>query len=197
MQEQEEKIVKIADTTANPAPLGLAAFGLTTILLNLHNAGLYSMDTMIFAMGIFYGGIAQVIAGIMEFKKKNTFGFTAFISYGFFWISLVGLMVMPKLGWGDAPSKASLVSFLGVWCLFTMFMLIGTFKLNRALQVVFTLLTILFILLICGNVTGDETIHKIAGFEGIVCGLSALYASMAQLINELYGKTIMPIGAKK
>ncbi|MEI6852368.1 MAG: acetate uptake transporter, partial [Bacteroidota bacterium] len=75
---QEQKIVSIAETTANPAPLGLAAFGLTTILLNIHNAGFYGMDTMIFAMGIFYGGIAQVIAGIMEFRKKNTFGFTAF-----------------------------------------------------------------------------------------------------------------------
>ncbi len=194
---QEETTIRIADTSSNPAPLGLAAFGMTTILLNIHNAGFFAMDTMIFAMGIFYGGIAQVIAGIMESKKKNTFGFTAFISYGFFWIALVGLMVMPKLGWGDAPSKASMVSFLGVWCLFSMFMLIATFKLNRALQIVFALLVLLFILLICANITGSDTIHKLAGFEGIVCGLSALYASMAQVINELFGKTVMPIGARK
>ncbi|MEI6122586.1 MAG: acetate uptake transporter [Bacteroidota bacterium] len=194
---QEETIVKIADTGSNPAPLGLAAFGLTTILLNIHNAGFYGMDTMIFAMGIFYGGIAQVIAGIMEYKKKNTFGFTAFISYGFFWISLVALMVMPKLGWGDAPSKPSMASYLGVWCLFSTFMLIGTFKLSRALQVVFALLVILFILLITANLTGSECIHHAAGFEGIVCGLSALYTSMAQLINEVYGRTVLPIGAKK
>jgi len=194
---QEETIVKIADTSSNPAPLGLAAFGLTTILLNIHNAGFFAMDTMIFAMGIFYGGIAQVIAGIMEAKKKNTFGFTAFISYGFFWISLVALMVMPKLGWGDAPSKASMVSFLGVWCLFSTFMLVGTFKLNRALQIVFSLLVILFILLITANITGNECIHHTAGYEGIVCGLAALYTAMAQLINELYGRTVFPIGAKK
>lgn len=193
---QEQKIVSIVETTANPAPLGLAAFGLTTILLNIHNAGFYGMDTMIFAMGIFYGGIAQVIAGIMEFKKKNTFGFTAFISYGFFWISLVGLMVMPKLGWGEAPSSASMASFLGVWGLFSLFMLIATFKLNRALQIIFSLLVILFILLVAAKATGSETIHHIAGFEGIVCGLAALYASMAQVINELYGRTVLPIGAK-
>lgn len=194
---QEETTIRIADTSSNPAPLGLAAFGMTTILLNIHNAGFFAMDTMIFAMGIFYGGIAQIIAGIMESKKKNTFGFTAFISYGFFWIALVGLMVMPKLGWGDAPSKTSMAAFLGVWCLFSMFMLIATFKLNKALQAIFALLVVLFILLITANVTGNETIHKLAGFEGIVCGLTALYTSMAQVINELYGRTVMPIGAKK
>ena len=194
---QEETTIRIADTSSNPAPLGLAAFGMTTILLNIHNAGFFAMDTMIFAMGIFYGGIAQIIAGIMESKKKNTFGFTAFISYGFFWIALVGLMVMPKLGWGDAPSKTSMVAFLGVWCLFSMFMLIATFKLNKALQAIFALLVVLFILLITANVTGNETIHKLAGFEGIICGLTALYTSMAQVINELYGRTVMPIGAKK
>jgi uncharacterized protein len=193
---QEQKIVSIVETTANPAPLGLAAFGMTTILLNIHNAGFYGMDTMIFAMGIFFGGIAQVIAGIMEFKKKNTFGFTAFISYGFFWISLVGLMVMPKLGWGEAPSSASMASFLGIWGLFSFFMLIGTFRLNRALQIIFSLLVVLFILLVFAKATGRETIHQIAGFEGILCGLSALYTSMAQVINELYGRTVMPIGAK-
>jgi uncharacterized protein len=194
---QDDKIIAIADTNANPGPLGLAAFGMTTILLNIHNAGFFPMDTMIFAMGIFFGGIAQVIAGIMEFKKKNTFGFTAFISYGFFWISLVALMVMPKLGWGDAPTKASMISFLSAWTLFTVFMTIGTFKLNRALQFVFITLVILFLLLIVGDVTGDEAIHHFAGFEGIICGLSALYTSMAQVINELYGKTVMPIGARK
>jgi uncharacterized protein len=194
---QEQKIVSIVETTANPAPLGLAAFGMTTILLNIHNAGYFPMDTMIFAMGIFFGGIAQVIAGIMEFKKKNTFGFTAFISYGFFWISLVGLMVMPKLGWGETPSSASMASFLGIWGLFSLFMLIATFKLNRALQIIFSLLVILFILLVFAKATGNETIHQIAGFEGILCGLSALYTAMAQVINEVYGRTVLPVDVKK
>lgn len=194
---QEQKIVSIVETTANPAPLGLAAFGLTTILLNIHNAGLFAMDSMIFAMGLFYGGIAQVIAGIMEFKKKNTFGFTAFISYGFFWISLIGLMIIPKLGWSEAPSSASMASFLGVWGLFSVFMLIATFKLNKALQFIFSLLVVLFILLVWAKISESETIHKIAGFEGILCGLAALYTAMAQIINELFGKTVLPIGAKK
>src|SRR5882757_2723209 len=96
-----------SDGIANPAPLGLCAFGMTTVLLNLHNAGFFEMNSMIFAMGIFYGGCAQVIAGYIEAKKNNTFGLTAFTSYGFFWLSLVALIVMPKLGWVDkAPANA-------------------------------------------------------------------------------------------
>src|ERR1700744_4571487 len=90
---------------ANPAPLGLCAFGMTTVLLNIHNAGFFEMNSMIFGMGIFYGGLAQVIAGVIEAKKNNTLGLTAFTSYGFFWLSLVGLLVMAKLGWVGAPDK--------------------------------------------------------------------------------------------
>lgn len=97
--------IRVLDTTANAAPLGLLAFGMTTVLLNLHNAGLFSMGSVIFAMGIFYGGLAQIIAGIMEWKKNNTFAATAFISYGFFWISLVFIILMPVFGWGGAFSK--------------------------------------------------------------------------------------------
>src|SRR6478735_1801601 len=96
------------DSLANPAPLGLFGFGMTTILLNLHNAGLYEMNSMILAMGLFYGGLAQVIAGILEYKKNNTFGMTAFISYGFFWLSLVALIFMPKWGWATATSSNAL-----------------------------------------------------------------------------------------
>src|SRR5271167_4700129 len=90
--------IQIKDTTANPAPLGLLAFGMTTVLLNLHNAGFYEINSMVLAMGIFYGGVAQVIAGAMEWKKNNTFGTTAFTSYGFFWLTLVGLVILPKTG---------------------------------------------------------------------------------------------------
>src|SRR5882757_5524971 len=106
-------IAPVKDGIANPAPLGLCAFGMTTVLLNLHNAGFYEMNSMILAMGIFYGGLAQVIAGIIEAKKNNTFGLTAFTSYGFFWLSLVGLIVLPKLGWvASGPSEASMIAYL-------------------------------------------------------------------------------------
>src|SRR5688572_10205093 len=100
----------IRDTSANPAPLGLFGFGMTTVLLNLHNAGFYEMDSMILAMGIFYGGISQIVAGIMESKKNNSFGFTAFVSYGFFWLTLVGLIVMPKLGWIAPASNTGMIA---------------------------------------------------------------------------------------
>ena len=132
---------------ANPAPLGLCAFGTTTVLLNLHNAGLFEMNSMILAMGIFYGGLAQVIAGIIEAKKNNTFGLTAFTSYGLFWLSLVALIVMPKMGWIAAPSENAMVAYLAVWGVFTLLLFFGTLKLSRALQFVFATLTILFFLL--------------------------------------------------
>ncbi len=115
----EQSTITLKDSTANPAPLGLLAFGMTTVLLNLHNAGFFEMNSMILAMGIFYGGIAQVIAGIMEAKKNNTFGLTAFTSYGFFWLTLAGLIVMPKLGWIAAASEDAMIAYLVMWGIFT------------------------------------------------------------------------------
>src|SRR5476651_2161918 len=150
--------VPAKDGIANPAPLGLCAFGMTTVLLNLHNSGMFEMNSMILAMGIFYGGLAQVIAGIIEAKKNNTFGLTAFTSYGFFWLSLVGLIVMPKLGWVAAPAENAMVAYLLVWGAFTFLMFFGTLKLNRALQFVFASLTVLFILLAVGDSTGNVNI---------------------------------------
>jgi uncharacterized protein len=185
----------LQDRSANPAPLGLLGFGMTTVLLNIHNAGFFEMNSMIFGMGIFYGGIAQIIAGIMESKKNNTFGFTAFISYGFFWLTLVGLLVMPKLGWIAPSSEISMAYYLAMWGVFTFFLFIGTFKISRALQVVFGTLVILFFMLAYGDATGNAEIKMYAGYEGIFCGASAIYTGMASLLNEVYGKEILPIGA--
>jgi uncharacterized protein len=184
----------IRDTTANPAPLGLLGFGMTTVLLNLKNAGILEMSTMILAMGIFYGGVAQVIAGIMEWKKANTFGTTAFTSYGLFWLSLVGLLVFPAMGWGTSPSKNSMAAYLVMWGIFTAIMFLGTLRLSRALQFVFGSLTILFFLLAAGDATGNETLGIIAGYEGIICGFSAIYAGLAQVLNEVYGRVVAPLG---
>ncbi len=97
-----ESVTQIKDTTGNPAPLGLLGFGMTTVLLNLHNAGFYELNSMILAMGICYGGTAQIVAGIMEWRKGNTFATTAFLSYGLFWFSLVTLIILAKLGWASA-----------------------------------------------------------------------------------------------
>lgn len=189
--------VRIADTTANPAPLGLMAFGLTTLLLNIHNAGFFPMDTMIMAMGIFYGGLAQVIVGIMEWKKNNTFGTTAFTSYGFFWIALVALMILPKLGVGTAPSALSMGYFLSAWGLFSFCLWIATFRTNKALTVTFTLLILLFGLLTIRDFSGSESVGISAGWVGIFCALSAMYTAFAQILNEMWGKTVLPIGPWK
>lgn len=179
---------------ANPAPLGLMGFGMTTILLNIHNAGFFELDAMILAMGIFYGGIAQVIAGIMEFKKNNTFGATAFTSYGFFWLAFAGLNIIPLMGYGEAAGSISMGSFLFMWALFTFFMFIGTLRISKALQAVFGSLTILFLLLSIANFADSSIVLTIAGYVGVICGLTAIYSAMGQVLNELYGKTVLPIG---
>ncbi len=186
--------VVLKDNFANPAPLGLFGFGMTTVLLNLHNAGLYEMNSMILAMGLFYGGMAQVIAGILEFRKNNTFGMTAFISYGFFWISLVGLIFMAKWGWISATPGSALVAYLIMWGLFTLLLFFGTLRINIALQLVFASLTILFFLLAIGDATKIESITRFAGYEGIVCGSLAIYTGIANLLNEVYGYIILPLG---
>jgi succinate-acetate transporter protein len=186
--------------TANPAPLGLLGFGLTTVLLNLHNAGLFSLDTMILAMGIAYGGLAQIIVGIMEFKRGNTFGMTAFTSYGLFWWSLVLLLVLPKLSFFsgfDAASNTALAAYFFMWGLFTFAMFFGTIKANRALQFVFLSLAILFFLLVARELTGNATIATITGIEGVICGASAIYLALAEVLNESNQKTVLPIGVIK
>jgi len=187
----------IRDMTANPAPLGLLGFGMTTVLLNIHNAGFFPLSSMILAMGIFYGGLGQIIVGIMEWKKNNTFGMTAFTSYGLFWLTLAGLIAIPKIGWAEAADGKAMAAYLFMWGLFTFMMFLGTFRLNRALQVVFGSLTILFLLLAIGDYSGSEVITRIAGYEGIVCGLSAMYTGLAQVLNEVYRKTVLPLGEAK
>jgi succinate-acetate transporter protein len=193
-----DKIAKLA----NPAPLGLLGFGLTTTLLNLHNAGLFPLDTMILAMGLAYGGLAQVVVGIMEFKKGNTFGTVAFSSYGLFWWSLVLLLVLPKVSFLPglvAPSETAMAAYFFMWGLFTFAMFFGTLKANRALQFVFASLTVLFFMLTIRDLTGNPvlsgtfTFGNLTGIEGIICGLSAVYLGFAEVLNEAHSKTVLPI----
>lgn len=185
---------KIVDTTSNPAPLGLCAFGMTTVLLNIHNIGFTELDSMILAMGVFFGGFAQILAGLMEFKKNNTFGTTAFTAYGVFWLTLVTLILLPKAGVMAAPSKMAMGFYLSIWGLFTLMLFIGTFKISKALQFVFGSLTILFFLLALGDFTGNTLFTQIAGIEGVICGLIAIYTGLAQVLNELYKKEVFPLG---
>ena len=191
----------MSEKLANPAPLGLLGFGLTTVLLNLHNAGFFPLDTMILAMGLAYGGLAQVIVGILEFKKGNTFGTVAFTSYGLFWWSLVALLVLPSFSFTgiSAPTHPGLAAYFFMWGLFTFAMFFGTLKKNRALQFVFASLTILFFLLTARELTvnavlfGNVTINTVLGYEGVICGLSAVYLAVAEILNETYQKTVLPI----
>ncbi len=182
-----------ANQTANPAPLGLASFGMTTILLNLHNAGLFGMDTMILSMGIFMGGILQVIAGVMEWKKNNQFGMMAFSSYGAFWLSLVFIIIGPKLGLGEAPSSTAMGSYLTLWGLYSFCFFLITLKKNMISKLVFSTLVVLFALLAIADFTENSTLKMIAGIEGILCGLLALYDAMAQIFEKEMGRKVLPV----
>ena len=177
----------------NPGPLGLLGFGMTTVLLNLHNCGLLPLSIVIVAMGIAMGGLAQIIAGIFELRNGNTFAGTAFTAYGLFWWSLVLIWVNPFAETGIAGDTLTLAFYLLLWGIFTLFMYIGTLKHNRATQVVFGSLALLFFLLAAGDFTHNHAITTVAGVVGIFCGASALYAAFAQVLNEVYGKKVMPL----
>jgi succinate-acetate transporter protein len=183
---------------ANPAPLGLLGFGMTTVLLNLHNAGLYPLGSMILAMGLAYGGLAQVIAGVMEYKKGNTFGTLAFSSYGLFWWSLVILLLLPNFTLLSpavtAAGDTAMAAYFFMWGMFTLLMFFGTLKTNRALQFVFSSLAVLFFLLAIVRLTGNPDLLLITGIEGVICGASAIYTGLAEVLNEVYGRTVLPLG---
>jgi succinate-acetate transporter protein len=191
----------MSEKFANPAPLGLLGFGLTTVLLNLHNAGLFPLDTMILAMGLAYGGLAQVIVGAMEFKKGNTFGTVAFTSYGLFWWSLVALLVLPSFSFTgiSAPTETAMAAYFFMWGLFTFAMFFGALKTNRALQFVFMSLAILFFMLTIRELTGNPTLfgtftfNNLTGIEGVICGASAVYLAFAEVLNEMHQKSVLPI----
>jgi hypothetical protein len=180
---------------ANPAPLGLAGFGMTTILLNLANMGIFGVNSIIVAMGIFYGGAAQIIAGIMEFRKGNTFGTLAFTSYGLFWLTLVFIIISAVERPAVTPDNAAWAAYLFIWGLFTLMMFFGTLRTSRALQTVFLSLAILFFLLTAAHFIPQ--LQLVAGIEGVFCGFSAFYLSLAEVLNEAHKHVVLPIGPIK
>ncbi len=193
MEEKSRNNLFLDDNTANPAPLGLCAFGMTTILLSLHNAGLIALTSPIFAMAIMYGGAAQVIAGIMEWKKNNTFGLLTFGSFGFFWISFATLLMLPALGLAKSPAPAELAAFLAVWGIFAIGLFVCTLTMHRILQVTFIAVVVLVALLVAGQLTGSTTILTLGGVVGLIAGGLALYIGLGQAINEVHGKKIFPV----
>lgn len=192
----------IADTTSNPAPLGLFGFGLSTFLLNAHNAGFFPLDSMILGMAIFYGGLAQVIVGIMEWKKGITFGTVAFTSYGMFWLTLAALIILPKTGLGiQASNPTGMAFFLGIWGFMSAILYYCSFRLSNALNYVFLGVVVLFALLMFANIFhGTEMghiFHTAAGWEGMLTALGAIYVGGAQMVNEYYGEIKWPLNKAK
>lgn len=180
-------------TFSNPAPLGLAGFALTTWLLSMINAGWYTGDAMnlVLAVALAFGGTAQVIAGAMELPRGNTFGATAFISYGAFWwsFSLFVLFLHDKV-------PASFVGwYLFLWGVFTFYMWIASLKAPRALQLVFLALWITFFLLAAGDWTGMAALQVAGGYGGLITAALAFYLSAAEVINETHQRTVLPVGA--
>ncbi|MDK2891814.1 acetate uptake transporter [Methanohalophilus sp.] len=191
--EENEAKLNIVDNTANPAALGFTGLGLSAFLLSLTYVGLFPLDTMIVSMAIFLGGFAQVFAGIMAWKKGDVFAGTAFGAFGLFWFSLAGLIIIDSLGWAASPTPIAMAAYLAMWGVYTLGMLIATLKLgSRAIQFVFVTLFVLFILLAMVN-AGSGGLLFIAGIDGLLLGLASLYTALAIVLNEVYGKTILPI----
>ncbi len=181
------------DQIANPAPLGLLAFGMTTVLLSLHNFGLFELNSVIITMGIFYGGLAQIVAGLFEFKKGNTFGATAFTSFGFFWLTFVAINTTLIPGMIPADST-SLGAYFIIWGVLTLFLYIGTLRKHRSLQIVFLTLFILFFIVAAKDLSNIHDIAYIAGAVGFICGGTAMYTAFGEVLNETYEKEILPLG---
>ena len=175
----------------NPAVVGLAGFGLTTLLLQLHNIGLCGTGPVL-AMGLIFGGLAQFIAGFMEQKVGNNFGYSAFTAYGSFWIGLAIIWLLNHFNIYPV-SAADLGWYLVAWALYTCILLFASFYVHKAMAITFILLEIGFILLIIGHF-GYPKMNVVAGYELILCALAAWYMMAAIIINDLAGKVVLPLG---
>jgi succinate-acetate transporter protein len=186
-------------SSANPAPLGLAGFGLTTVVLSSINAGLLKGDpatltAVVVPLAFAYGGVAQIIAGILEFKNGNTFGTVAFTSYGLFWWWYAFLLWTVGAGWLKAPAPGAVGLTLLLWGVFTLYMWIPTFRSSLAVWSVFLFLWITFFLLAAADLGLGPEWRIAGGWLGLVTGIDALYASFAEVTNATFGRTLIPLG---
>ncbi|RNL81501.1 acetate uptake transporter [Nocardioides marmorisolisilvae] len=187
-----------ASRIADPAPLGLAAFALTTFVLSFANANIIKVEPVVFGLALAYGGIAQLAAGMWEFAKGNTFGATAFSSYGAFWISFWYLTGHTDLGSTNANDIGnSLGLFLLAWAIFTAYMTIGASRVSGAVLAVFALLTVTFALLSWGDFAMSENVTHIGGWFGIATAIAAWYASLGGVTAFTHGRAIVPTGARE
>jgi succinate-acetate transporter protein len=192
--DQETRSV-VADAIADPAPLGLAAFALTTFVLSMFNAGLVSDkgEPIVFGLALAYGGLAQLLAGMWEFKNNNSFGATAFTSFGAFWLSF---WAFEQFYAGDVPAANvgdAVGLYLIAWGIFTAYMWIASFRVSVAVNVVFGLLAITFFLLGIGDAGAHPDITKIGGWFGLATAAAAWYASFAVVTNKTFGKVVLPV----
>ncbi|MCL2714059.1 MAG: acetate uptake transporter [Alphaproteobacteria bacterium] len=178
---------------SNPAPLGLAGFALTTTLLSLINSGLVSGDGLpvVLACALAFGGTAQFFAGLCELPRGNTFGFTAFVSYGAFWWSFALINLLPH---GNPIPVAFVGWYLVAWGVFSFYMWIATFRVPLVLWAIFLVLWITFFLLAAGHITGNADINHAGGFTGILTAVLAFYLSAAEVINDTFGRTVLWVG---
>ncbi len=189
-----------AATIANPAPLGLAGFGLTTVVLSSINAGLLKGDAAnltaaVVPLAFAYGGVAQIVAGILEFRNGNTFGTVAFTSYGLFWWWYAFLLWTVGAGWLKPPAPAAVGLTLLLWGVFTLYMWIPTFRINFAVWSVFLFLWITFFLLAAGDLGLGVGLRTAGGWLGILTGVDALYVSFAEVTNATFKRTVIPLGS--
>jgi succinate-acetate transporter protein len=183
---------------ANPAPLGLIAFGLTTVILSLINAGVLPKggEPVVLPLAFAFGGLVQMFAGLMEFRTGNTFGTVAFLSYGAFWWWFALLVLLGGHGVLDLSQAGSTIAATLIgWGVFTLYMWIATFRLAKALWWVFLTLWITFFLLGFGDLLGVHGLSQAGGWVGLVCGLLAMYTSFALVTNSTFGKAVLPVGA--
>ena len=188
------KMDKFPDKYANTSPLGLLGFGFTTIFLSFHNVNLYNMNTMIIGTAIFYGGMAQFIAGTFEIRKGNTFSGTAFCSYGAFWLSFCTIICGPHIFGTVESVPKSTGMYLLFWCIFSGFMAFATLKHGHlTLKIIFITLTITLLILSLGDFTETKALTRVGGGLGLFCGGLALYTACAEVIDGEQGYTFMPI----
>ena len=178
---------------ANPIPLGLLGYGMSTVLLSLANAGAYPLDGMVFATAIFFGGIAQVIVAVLLFRKGDSFGVIAFAGYGFLWLSFAFINIGVGNHWWTVTSNA-VGAYLLVWALFTLGLAIASMVAPKLLTIILVLTVILLGSLGLGALTGSTALSKFGGYEGILTGVLAIYLAFAFLINEMFGNNDLPVG---
>ncbi|HMI18731.1 MAG TPA: acetate uptake transporter [Sphingomonas sp.] len=184
---------------ANPAALGLVAFGLTTVLLSLINAGVLPPggEPVVIPLALAFGGLMQIFAGAFEFRLGNTFGMTAFLSYGAFWWWFALLLLLAGNHWIDISAAGPTVGVaLLLWGVLTLYLWISTFRLPKVLFLIFLTLWVTFGLLGIGAIQHHPGLSHLGGWLGLVCGSLALYASFGIITNETFGRTVVPLGAK-